>query len=169
MDIFLLILGFLLIIIGLAGSLLPVLPGPLASWVGLLLLYLTNVIPNDWTFIGVTFAIALIITVIDNFIPAIGTKKFGGTKFGVRGSMVGLIIGMFFGPLGIIFGPFLGAFIGEILNDSRNGQKALKAAFGSFIGFLTSTLLKFIMSLVFAGLFIAKFWEYKSAFFTFNQ
>ena len=167
MDIFLLIIGFLLIIIGLAGSLLPVLPGPLASWVGLLLLYLTKTISTDWIFLGVTFAIAILITIVDNFIPAIGTKKFGGSKFGVTGAIVGLVVGLFFGPFGIVLGPFIGAFIGELLNDSKDVNKALKAAFGSFIGFLASTLLKFIAALIFAGLFIAKFWEYKAAFFTF--
>lgn len=167
MDIFLLIIGLLLILIGLAGSLLPVLPGPLASWVGLVLLYLTNAIPFDWTFLGVTFGIVIFITIIDNFIPAIGTKKFGGSKFGVTGAIVGLIVGMFFGPFGIILGPFLGALGGELLNDYKDINKAFKAAFGSFIGFLASTLLKFIAALIFAGLFIAKFWEYKAAFFSF--
>jgi hypothetical protein len=167
MDIFLLIIGFLLVLIGIAGSLLPVLPGPLASWVGLLLLYVTKVIPTDWTFLGITLAITIVVTVLDNIIPIIGTKKFGGTKYGIVGATLGLIVGLFFGPIGIIAGPFIGAFVGEIIKDSKDSKKALKAAWGSFIGFLASTLLKFIVSIVFAGLFIAKFWEYKSVFFNF--
>lgn len=167
MDIFLIIIGFIFSLIGIIGSLLPILPGPLASWVGLLLLYLTKTVPTDWTFLGITLAIAILITVIDNFIPIIGTKKFGGTKFGVVGATIGLIIGLFFGILGIIVGPFLGAFIGEIIKDSKNSNKAFKAALGSFIGFLASTLLKFITSIIFTGLFVSKFWEYKSAFFSF--
>ena len=82
--------------------------------------------------------------------------------------MVGLIFGLFFfPPLGIIIGPFLGAFLGEMIQDSKEPKKALKAAFGSFIGFLTSTFLKFIAAVVFVGLYISIFWEYKSAFFTF--
>lgn len=167
MDIFLIVIGFIFSLIGILGSLLPILPGPLASWVGLLLLYLTKTVPTDWTFLGITLAIAILITVIDNFIPIIGTKKFGGTKFGVVGATIGLIIGLFFGILGIIVGPFLGAFIGEIIKDSKNSNKAFKAALGSFIGFLASTLLKFITSIIFTGLFVSKFWEYKSAFFSF--
>lgn len=168
MDILLLIIGFLLIIIGVAGSLLPVLPGPLASWVGLLLLYLTKAVPNDWTFLGITFGIAIFVAVIDNFIPAIGTKKFGGSKYGVTGSMIGLIIGMFFGPFGIILGPFIGALIGELLKNSKDFNKAFKAAFGSFIGFLASTLLKFIVAIIFAGFFFSKFWTYKTEIFSLN-
>jgi hypothetical protein len=130
-------------------------------------LYVTKVIPTDWTFLGITLAITIVVTVLDNIIPIIGTKKFGGTKYGIVGATLGLIVGLFFGPIGIIAGPFIGAFVGEIIKDSKDSKKALKAAWGSFIGFLASTLLKFIVSIVFAGLFIAKFWEYKSVFFNF--
>lgn len=168
MDIFLLIIGFLLAILGIVGAFLPVLPGPITSWLGLLLLHLTSVIPMDWTFLGITLAIAIAIWLIDYVIPAMGTKKFGGTKYGVIGSMVGLVVGLFFfPPFGIIIGPFLGAFLGEMIQDSNEPKKALRAAFGSFIGFLTSTLLKFVAAVVFIGFYVSIFWEYKSVFFTF--
>ena len=122
----------------------------------------------DWTFLGIALGVAVIITIIDYIIPAMGTKKFGGTRFGVIGTMVGLILGLFFfPPLGIIIGPFVGAFIGEMMNDSKDSGKALKAAFGSFIGFLTSTFLKFLAAIIFVGFYVSIFWEYKSAFFTF--
>ena len=166
MDIFLLIIGFLFALLGIIGSFLPVLPGPLTSWVGLLLLHLTNAVPMNWTFLGITFAIALIIWVVDYFIPAIGTKKFGGTRYGVIGTMIGLVIGLLSPiPFGIIIGPFIGAFIGEMINEKNSG-KALKAAFGSFIGFLTSAFMKFIAAVIFGGLYISIFWDYKEAFFT---
>lgn len=166
MDIFLLIIGFVISLIGIAGAFLPVLPGPITSWVGLLVLHLTKVVPMDYSFLGITLAIALLITIIDYVIPAIGTKKFGGSSYGVTGSMIGLVLGIFmFPPIGIIVGPFLGAFIGELMNDAKNPSIALKAAFGSFIGFLTSTLLKFMASLIFTGLYVTKFWEHKTAFF----
>ncbi|WP_456422494.1 DUF456 domain-containing protein [Lutibacter sp.] len=168
MDIFLLILGFLFALLGIIGSFLPVLPGPLTSWFGLLLLHLTSVVPMNWTFLGITLGIAIVIWIIDYFIPAMGTKKFGGTRYGVIGTMVGLIIGIIFlGPFGIIIGPFLGAYIGEMIQE-KNSRKALKAAFGSFIGFLTSSFLKFITALIFTGLFVSIFWEYKAAFLNFN-
>lgn len=168
MDIFLLLIGFLFILLGIVGSFVPILPGPITGWVGLLILDLTKAVPIDWTFLGITLGVAVIITIVDYIIPAMGTKKFGGTRFGVIGTMAGLILGLFFfPPLGIIIGPFVGAFLGEMINDSKDSGKALKAAFGSFIGFLTSTFLKFIAAVVFAGFYISIFWEYKSVFFTF--
>lgn len=165
MDIFLLISGFLVVLMGIIGSILPVLPGPLASWVGLLLLYLTKAVPINWTILGITLGVAILVSVIDYMLPILGTKKFGGSNYGVNGSMIGLIFGIFFGPLGIIVGPFLGALIGELIKDHKDFKKALKAAVGSFIGFLSSTILKFVVCLVFSGMYIAVFWEYKDAFF----
>lgn len=168
MDIFLLLLGFLVALFGIIGSFVPVLPGPLTSWVGLLILHLTSSVPMNWIFLGITLGIAILIWVIDYFIPAMGTKKFGGSRYGVIGTMIGLLVGLFFfPPFGIIIGPFAGAFIGEMMKDSKDSKKALKAAFGSFIGFLTSTLLKFIAAVIFTGLYISKFWEYKEIFFSF--
>lgn len=165
MNILLLIIGFLIVLTGIIGSILPVLPGPLASWFGLLLLYLTEAIPIDWTVLGITLGIAILVSIIDYVLPILGTKKFGGSNYGVNGSMIGLIFGIFVGPMGIIVGPFLGAFFGELLKDHKDSKKAFKAAIGSFIGFLSSTLLKLAVCLVFAGMYIATFWEYKDAFF----
>ncbi len=135
MDLFLLIIGFFFVILGIFGSFLPVLPGPIMGWVGLLLLHLTSVIQKDWPFLGITLAVAIIVFVLDYIIPVLGTKKYGGTKYGVYGSMIGLILGLGFGPLGIILGPFLGALVGELIKDSKDTNKAMRAAYGSFIGF----------------------------------
>ncbi len=166
MDIFLLILGFLFVLLGIIGSFLPVLPGPITGWVGLLLLHLTNSIKMNWTFLGITLAVAIFVWAIDYVIPAWGTKKFGGSKYGVWGTILGLILGIIFlGPLGIIVGPFTGAFIGEMIYDSKNSSRALKAAFGSFVGFMLSTGLKLITSLIFVYLYWSKFWEFKELFF----
>lgn len=153
-------------ILGIIGAFLPVLPGPITGWVGLLLLHLTKVVPQDWTFLGITLAIAIIIYILDYIIPALGTKKFGGSKYGMYGTTIGLIIGLiFFPPFGIIIGPFVGALIGELMYDSKDSSRAFKAAVGSFIGFLFSTGLKFIVGLIYLGLFLAIFWDYKSLFF----
>src|SRR5690606_3370908 len=145
MDIILIVFAALLMIIGILGSFLPIIPGPFTSWLGLVLLYFTEAIPTNLTLIIVTLIIALLISVLDYIIPSVGTKRFGGTKAVVIGTSVGLVVGLFAPiPGGIIIGPFIGAFIGEMINKS-NSKTALKAAFGSFIGFLASTFIKFIV------------------------
>ena len=165
MDIFLTILAALFVILGIIGSFLPVLPGPLTSWVGLLIFHLTDVVPMNWTFLGLTLFVAIFIWILDYIIPAIGTKRFGGSKAGMIGTSIGLIIGLIAPiPGGIIIGPFVGALIGELLNKSEF-DKALKAAFGSFLGFLASTFIKFIVALLFLGLFIVKIIEYQDVLF----
>ncbi|WP_419213685.1 DUF456 domain-containing protein [Maribacter sp. X9] len=169
MDILLLVIGFIFMFIGILGSFLPVLPGPPLSWVGLLLLYSTSAIPINWTFLGITLAIALIAVALDYIIPALGTKKFGGTRVGVIGTTLGLVVALIFpifGPFGIIIWPFIGALVGELLNKADK-KTATKAAFGSFLGFLTGTFLKFMVAIVYLGLFISKAWEYKSVLFPF--
>ncbi|EGV44593.1 DUF456 domain-containing protein [Bizionia argentinensis JUB59] len=169
MDIVLVILGFILMLVGIAGSFLPILPGPPLSWFGLLLLYLTKAVPNNWTFLGVTLAVALLVLALDYIIPAIGTKRFGGSKKGVIGTTLGLLVAIIFpvfGPFGIIIWPFLGAFIGEMINKA-DSKIAAKAAFGSFLGFLAGTFIKFIVALVYLGFFVTTFWDYKSAIFSF--
>lgn len=169
MDIALLIFGFVLMLIGIIGSFLPILPGPPISWVGLLLLHLTDAIPDDWWFLGITAGVALLVFALDYIIPAMGTKKFGGSKAGMIGTTVGLLVAILFpilGIFGIIIWPFVGALVGELINKADQ-KTALKAAFGSFIGFLTGTFLKFMTTIVFMGLFISKAWEYKSVLFPF--
>ena len=166
MDLLLLLLGLVLVLLGVIGSFLPVLPGPLTGWFGLLLLHLTSVVPLNWTFLGITLAVAILIWILDYIIPAIGTKKFGGSKYGVYGTTIGLIIGLFTPiPFGILIGAFLGAFIGELLYDSKDTQRAIKASFGSFIGLLASATIKFSVAVVYVVLFFMKLWEYKGAFF----
>lgn len=171
MDIALLFIGFILMLVGILGSFLPVLPGPTISWVGLLLLYLTKAVPDDWWRLGILAAVALTVFALDYIIPAMGTKKFGGSKAGMAGTVIGLLVAIFFpilGFFGIIIWPFVGALVGELINKADQ-KTALKAAFGSFIGFLTGTFLKFVVTIVFIGLFIAKAWEYKSALFPFFE
>jgi hypothetical protein len=90
----------------------------------------------DWTFLGVTLAIALLIWILDYFIPAMGTKRFGGTKYGIYGTTIGLLIGLLSPvPFGMLIGAFLGAFIGEMIYDSKDTNRALKASFGAFFWF----------------------------------
>ena len=102
MDIFLVTIGFLLMLLGLIGSFIPILPGPPISWIGLLLLHLTDAVPVDKTFLIITFTVAILVFILDYIIPALGTKKFGGNRAGVIGTSIGLVIGLIapipFGP-----------------------------------------------------------------------
>lgn len=161
MDIIFLVGGLLLMLIGIIGSVLPVLPGVPISWLGLLTLYFAPSIPFDSFFITVTGIIALVIYILDYIIPAVGTKKFGGSRAGMWGTTIGLVVGIFAPiPFGILIGPFVGAWIGESMVNKTEGPKAIKAAFGSFIGFLGSTFMKFIATMIYLGLFIYKVMEY---------
>lgn len=164
MDIILVIIGLILIIGGIIGSFLPVIPGPITSWLGLLCLYLTSVIPINYSLLGVTLIIALGIFILDYFIPAMGAKRFGGSKYGVIGTTIGLVVGLiFFPPFGIILGPFLGALIGEIIYGATS-KTAVKAAFGSLLGLLTSVFIKFFVAVIFAGMYVWVFFKNFNAF-----
>lgn len=157
MDTLYIIIGTILMLAGIAGSILPFLPGPPLCYLGLLIQQLKSEPPFTtnflWIFAGVTIAVAI----IEYLVPIYGTKKYGGTKYGVWGCTIGLIAGIFFGPLGIIIGPFVGAFIGEILANS-DSQSACRAAMGSFLGFLAGTLLKLIACFVMIYYFVASWW-----------
>ncbi len=157
MDILFIILGLLFCILGIIGSVLPVLPGPPLGWVGLLFLELTQAVPNNYWFLAITFIIAIGIFILDYLMPAISTKKFGGSKAGAIGAVVGLIVGLIAPiPFGFLIGPFVGAFIGELAFNKSESKQALKAAFGSFLGFIASTFMKLLVSFIFLGIFI---WE----------
>ncbi|WP_298237728.1 DUF456 domain-containing protein [uncultured Algibacter sp.] len=154
MDIILIIIAALMMLLGIIGSFLPVLPGPLTSWIGLLILHFTDTIPMNKPFLIITLIIAILIWLLDYVIPAIGTKRFGGTRYGMIGTTIGLIVGLLLPiPGGIIIGPFVGALIGELINKN-DSKVATRAAFGSFIGFLTSTFIKFVVAIIYLGLFI---------------
>ena len=156
MDILLISISALLILIGILGSVIPILPGPPIAFGGLLLVHFTSNHPFSVEFLILFGALAILSAVIDNVLPIYATKKFNGSKKGVWGSAIGLIIGLFFfPPFGIIIGPMLGAFIGEIL-DGKSPNNSVKPAFGSLIGFLSSIFLRFALSIVMAYYFIVE-------------
>jgi len=145
MDVTLAILGMVLVLIGFIGSILPIVPGPPISWAGFLLLKWTDYINNGAegyeNTLWVLLFFVILVTILDYVVPILGTKKYGGSKRGVWGATIGVVVGLFFGPLGIIIGPFLGAYIGEITTGKKD-REALKAAWGSFVGFLLGVGLK---------------------------
>lgn len=154
MNVLLIILAVILMLLGIAGSVIPALPGPPLSWVGLLLLHFSSAAQYSVSFLIITAVVAAVITVMDFVFPSLSTKKHGGSKAGIWGCNIGLvvsIIGLPFGPqglLGIIFWPFVGALAGEFV--SGKNKAALRAAWGAFLGFLTGTGLKLAYCLVIA-------------------
>ncbi|ANH59794.1 DUF456 domain-containing protein [Dokdonia donghaensis] len=166
-DLFLVFVGLLLVIAGFVGSFLPVIPGPPLSWLGLLTLHLTDAVPQDWTFLGITLAVAVAITILDYIIPAMGTKRYGGSRAGAIGTTIGLIVGLLSPiPLGFLIGAFVGAFIGELTFNNTSTQVALKAALGSFIGFIASTFIKAVVTMVFLVLYVLQVIEHKDVIFS---
>jgi len=158
MDWLLIIFGVIFILLGIVGSIVPVLPGPPLSFIALLLLQFQEERSFTWKFIIIWGIVTLVVTVLDYIFPTIGTKRYGGSRWGIIGCFVGFVIGLFFGPAGIIFGPFLGALIGEIAGG-KELQHAFVPALGSFIGFLVGTVLKLIASLVMAYYFFTSIWQ----------
>jgi len=156
MEMVLAVLAFLFLLVGLLGSVIPVLPGPPLSYIGLLLLQWSGYGGFSPVFLWVWAAITAAVTVMDYLLPALMTKKFGGSRAAILGSVLGLIVGMlFFPPLGLLIGSFLGALAGELINtrvkekrdkiDRADNVKALKVALGTFLAFMLGTGAKLII------------------------
>ncbi len=152
MDLLISILAVVAGIIGIAGSILPGLPGTPVSWVGLLILYIwgngTNAAgdPMSLKTLIIWGVVVAIVSVVDYVVPMYFTKVTGGSKYAERGAMAGLILGIIFTPVGMILGSFLGAFLAELYYTRQGAVQALKAAIGSFLGFITGTGLKTIVA-----------------------
>lgn len=153
-DLLITIAAGVLLVAGIVGTILPALPGPPLAWAGLLVANFSHYSHIRLWVLVITAVAALIVTVLDYTLPASFTRKSGGSKAGVLGSTIGLIVGMFLTPIFMILGPFIGAFIGEIIHDSSDIKLALKAAVGTFKGFLFGTGLKLITVLIFVWIFV---------------
>jgi uncharacterized protein len=152
-DYILLISGILLMILGIIGCLVPVLPGPPLSFIGLIFLHFSRFGHFSNSTLITLGIIAVVVTILDFIVPVWGTKRFGGSKYGTRGATVGLMVGIFLGPMGIIIGPMIGAFVGEmIFKDDIN--YAIRAGFGSLLGFLTGIGLKLAASFIMTFYFV---------------
>lgn len=140
------IVALLLSVVGVVGCVVPILPGVPICYVGILLCQWVEPIFSSEQL--VLWGVAAVgVTLLDNFLPAVMTKKFGGSKAATRGSLVGIVVGLFAGPVGIILGPFFGALIGELTHDGSNSARAFKVAFGSFAAFLCGTGVKLVVAI----------------------
>jgi uncharacterized protein YqgC (DUF456 family) len=156
MDVLWLTLGVILMLVGLAGSILPFLPGPPLCFLALLIQQLQSNPPYTTQFLLTWAAITVVIVALDYVIPLYGTKRFGGTKYGMWGCAIGLVAGLWLGPVGLVIGPFIGAFVGELIGNAGS-QHAFQAALGSFAGFVLGTLLKLVACFVMGWYFLKAF------------
>ena len=140
--------------IGIAGSILPGLPGPPISWVGLLILYIWGTglngagEPLSLTALIVWALVVIAVTVVDYIVPPLLAKRMGGSKYAEKGSLYGMIFGIIFTPVGMILGAFLGALLAELFVAKKKIEDALKAAVGSFVGFILGTGIKTICAVL---------------------
>jgi len=156
LDLLIVTIGAGLIIVGLIGCIIPLLPGPFIAWLALPLLLLTSdgYAEFDQTWFIVITVLMIVVTGVDFLLPIWGNKLTGGSNAGRIGSAAGLVIGLIFlGPLGLLVGPFLGALLGE-LYTGKNFDFALKSSIGALIGFLLGTVFKVAVVLATAYHFV---------------
>jgi len=151
-----LVLGAVLILLGLAGSVLPALPGPPLSFIGLFIFALTRHFspPLTPTLIIIMLIVTIAVAVVDYFIPLIGAKKYGASKWGIYGSIGGMVIGACFSPFGILPGAFIGAVLVEWI-VTRKEKHALRAGWGIFVGSVLGMVLKLGASGIMAYYFLS--------------
>jgi uncharacterized protein len=160
MDYLLIILSLICVLIGLIGSIIPILPGPPISWIGILLLYFTSIIDFNYWILSITFLMAIASLFFDWIIPAKLIKKFNGTNYGVYGAIIGSIAGLIYGSaFGFIIGLLVGSFIGELIYDSKDLKRAIIATIGSFIGFILSTAINFTIALCMLLIVLKILWD----------
>ena len=138
----LLSVAIVLMLVGLVGCVIPIVPGPLLAYCGLLCMIPTSKAPSFLAIVVFGLA-ALVVTVLDYVVPALGAKRFKCSKYGTWGCAIGTFVGIFFFPLGILLGPFCGAVVGELLARKRAAE-AIWGGFGAFLGFLSGVLMKIV-------------------------
>ena len=145
-EFLMLILAVLLFFLGIIGAIVPILPGPLFSYLGLFIIH--DCIGFSHKNLIWYAILTIVIFLLDYFAQFFGVKKFGGGTYSTLGTFFGIILGLLFSPtiISVILFPFLGAFLGALM-DNRQEDQALKIAFGSLLGFLFGSLVKLIFAI----------------------
>lgn len=154
-DIIFIILAIILMITGLAGVILPFVPGIPLVWLGLFIFAAgTGFKAISLATVLILLAVTIALTSLDFLAPLWGAKKYQASKWGIAGTFVSTVVGVFtLGVWGIVLGPFIGAFIGELI-AGRGKDQAVKSASGAFVGFILGMLIRLIISLVMFGFLI---------------
>lgn len=136
-------LGLVMAVFGLAACVLPAVPGPPISYLSLLLLsWVRDWKPFSTTFLLVMAGATALVLLLDYIVPAAGARRYGASKFGVWGSILGMLIGLFvFPPFGLFVGGFVGAVAGEFYSG-KAGDDAMRAGMGVLVGTLVGIGIK---------------------------
>ena len=146
---FVIIISIFFLILGLVGSVLPIVPGPPLSFFGLLLLHFFTSFNLEGDYLFYFGAFAVIITLLDYWLQIYSVKYFGGGRSSTFGVIIGILFGIFiFPPFGIIVGPFFGGYFGALIESDYDFVKSFKIAIGSLVGFFGGTILKFVYSII---------------------
>tara|TARA_Y100000994_G_C15702465_1_gene445725 strand:- start:4863 stop:5342 length:480 start_codon:yes stop_codon:yes gene_type:complete len=159
MELFVIIIALLLLLVGLFGAILPILPGPIISYIGLLIFYFFTDLNLSSNELFIYSIVTILVFFSDYMLQFIGVKKFGGEKFSMYGTFLGILVGLFFPPIGLVLGPFLGALIGAFVDNKERG-KAIGIAIGALVGFVFGTILKIIYSLYILYIVINKLFNF---------
>jgi uncharacterized protein YqgC (DUF456 family) len=153
------VIGSILMLLGLAGSILPILPGPPLSFIGLFLLALLKHFspPLTLTLVIILAIVTILVIVMDYIIPLLGAKRYGASKWGVWGSVLGMAIGIFWSPFAMLAGAFIGAVVVEWLVGKKKGE-ALRAGWGVVMGTLFATILRLGVSGMMTYYFVLALW-----------
>ena len=155
MEIALLIVALLVMVVGLVGSFLPMIPGVPLVYSG----YLIYGLASHWRHYGlatmVVFGlITVLVIVLDYVAGSMGAKKFGASRAGAWGAIIGAVVGVLvFNLIGLVVGTFGGAMLGELLLGRSMGQ-AFRSGWGAFLGFLTGSLFKVMAATIMLGSFL---------------
>jgi hypothetical protein len=146
---FVIIISIFFLVLGLVGSVLPIVPGPPLSFFGLLLLHFFTSFSLQGDYLFYFGAFAVIITLLDYWLQIYSVKYFGGGRSSTFGVVLGILCGIFiFPPFGVIVGPFFGSYLGALIESDYDFFKSFKIAIGSLVGFLGGTILKFVYSII---------------------
>jgi len=147
LEILLIILAFVLVLVGIAGIVLPLLPGIAFSWLGFLLFaFVTEFTVVSLKTVLIFLFLSFLVSALDFIVPLLGAQKYQASKNGLTGSGIGLVIGLFIaGPFGMIAGAFLGLILGEMYGG-KESQEIIHVVKGALLGFLFNGFIKIALA-----------------------
>ncbi len=149
------IVAVLLMVVGIAGTVLPALPGTILVLAGIVLAaWLDDFTRVKWWVVAIIAVLAVLAWVTDYLATVMGAKKAGASTLAIVGAALGTVVGIFMGLVGVLFMPFVGAVIGEYIAQ-KNAKQAAKVGFATWIGLLVGTVVKLVLVFMMIGIFVA--------------